>query len=336
VSIKVLWPHIRWGEPYDIEVEALGEGIEGEFCSGFEKVTDEQWASCDGIVCGLDIPQEHLEKMKRCRIFVKRTVGYDNIDLEKWGRLGVPVCNNPEYGTKDVADHAIALMVTLVKGIHFHNQRLLADPVGNWAPALNPFGRRLSSCTFGVVGLGRIGTATALRAKAFGMNVVFYDPYKEEESDSSLGVRRAGSLTGLMSQSNVVSLHTPLTEETRKIIGSGAFEAAQPGLILINTARGAVVDLNALYQAMRKEVVLAAGLDVLPREPADLEEPLIGAWHRGEDWLQDRLILTPHSAFYTPESLKDMRAFAARTAARYLRDGQLEHCVNEAYLDFRR
>ncbi len=335
MSIKVLWPHIRWGDDYAIEKEALGQGVVGQFCTDFEQVSDQQWAMCDGVVGTLDIPEEHIGKMKRCRIFVNRTVGYDNIDLERWGELGVPVCNNPGYGTREVADHAIALMLTLMRGINFHNERLRTDPGGNWSRTLNPFAKRLSDCTFGVVGLGRIGTATAIRAQAFGMDVLYYDPYKSQ-ADVSIAVRRAESLTELMGQSDVVSLHTPLSDETRHMIGGAALKAAQPGLILINTARGAVIDFAALYSAMKQEVVLAAGLDVLPREPADAEEPLIRAWHTGEEWVRDRLILTPHHAFFTPQSLRDMRAFAARTAARYLRDGQLENCVNEDFLKFRR
>jgi lactate dehydrogenase-like 2-hydroxyacid dehydrogenase len=335
VSIKVLWPHIRWADDYAIEIEALGAGIEGEFCTSFEEVSDEQWANCNGIVCTLDIPEEYVGKIKHCRIFVKRTVGYDNIDLKRWGELGVPVCNNPGYGTREVADHSIALMLALVRGISFHNQRLQTDPVGNWSRTLNPFARRLSDCTLGVVGLGRVGTATARRAQAFCMDVLYYDPYKSQ-ADVPEGVRRAESLTELVGQSDVVSLHTPLTDETRSIIGADALAVARPGLILINTARGALIDLDALYLAMKKKVVLAAGLDVLPREPANTEDPLIGAWYGGEEWIRDRLILTPHHAFFTPQSLRDMRAFAARTVARYLRDGELENCVNEEFLKFRR
>jgi lactate dehydrogenase-like 2-hydroxyacid dehydrogenase len=335
VSIRVLWPSIHWGDDYAIESGALGQGVVGEFCADFEEVSDEQWANCEGVVGTLDIPEEHVGKMQRCRIFVKRTVGYDNIDLKRWGQLGVPVCNNPGYGTREVADHAIALMLTFMRGVSFHNERLRRDPAGNWSRTLNPFAQRLSGCTFGVVGLGRVGSAAAVRAQAFGMDVLYYDPYKAP-ADVSIAVSRAENLSELMGRSDVVSLHAPLNAETRQMIGVDALKAARPGLILINTARGALIDLDALYQAMKQEVVLAAGLDVLPREPADTEDPLIRAWHTGEEWIRDRLILTPHHAFFTPQSLRDMRAFAAQTAARYLRDGRLENCVNEEFLQFRR
>jgi phosphoglycerate dehydrogenase-like enzyme len=112
--------------------------------------------------------------------------------------------------------------------------------------------------------------------------------------------------------------------------------SAKPGLLLVNTARGPVVDIDALFDAMKANVVLAAGLDVLPEEPANTEKPLIAAWLAGEAWLKHRLIVTPHSAFYTPQSLRDIRLFSARTAGRYLRNGRLENCVNEAFLAHRR
>ena len=139
-----------------------------------------------------------------------------------------------------------------------------------------------------------------------------------------------------MGQCDIVSIHTPLNEETRNLIGAKAFAAAKKGIIVINTARGPIIDIDALHDAMRDGTVLAAGLDVLPDEPANLNAPLIAAWHSNEDWIKHRLVVTPHSAFYTPESVRDIRAFSARTAAVYLRGGRLKNCVNEQYLTTRR
>jgi phosphoglycerate dehydrogenase-like enzyme len=263
---------------------------------------------------------------------VKYGVGYDDVDIERFGKLGIPVCNVPDYGTREVADHAIALMMTLAKSVAYHDEELRADLKGNWRPQHNPFGRRLSVCTFGVVGMGRIGTAAALRAKAFDMDVVFYDPYQPNGYQFAIGVRRADTLAELMGQCDFVSIHTPLTAETRGLIGAEAFAAAKRGMILINTARGPVVDIDALHDAMKDGTVQAAGLDVLPEEPANQQRRLIAAWQKNEDWIRHRLLLTPHSAFYTPESFRDNRGFAARTAARFLRDGRLENCVNRQFL----
>lgn len=336
MSILVLWPALRWHDNLEIETEALGAGVTPYFSKRVEDVPDEIWARADGIVGGPELPDEIIARMPRCRINVRAAVGFDIIDIGRWGRHGIPICNTPDYGTMEVADHAIAMMLTLMKGTAFHDERLREDLTGNWIPALSPFGKRLSICTFGVVGLGRIGTATALRAKAFGMDVVCFDPYKPSGSELAVGIRRVDSLSELFGQCDVVSVHVPANDETRKLIGREAFAAAKPGMILINTARGAVVDIDALHDAMKDKRILAAGLDVLPQEPADPRAPLIAAWHAQAPWIRHRLLLTPHSAFFTPESMRDMRAFAARTAARYLRDGRLDNCVNEQYLTHRR
>ena len=333
MGIRILWP--RMGRNHTVEEEAVGEGIQTEFARGFGEVTEEQWRNCDGIV-GVAPPDDVLPMLDKCRIVVKTAVGFDDVNIEAFGTLGIPVCNVPDYGTREVADHAIALMMTLTKSIAFHDEALREDPVRNWRPALNPFGKRMSDCTFGVVGLGRIGTTAMLRAKAFDMDCVFYDPYQPSGLELALGVRRVDTLNELMAESDIVSIHTPLNDETRKLIDANAFATAKRGMIVINTARGPIIDLDALHDAMQDGTVLAAGLDVLPDEPANLNAPLIAAWHRNEDWIKHRLVVTPHSAFFTPESVRDIRAFAARTAARYLRDGRLVNCVNEEYLATRR
>jgi phosphoglycerate dehydrogenase-like enzyme len=329
MAMRILWPNLP-AQLVPIAAEAVGPGFETEFREKFDDVTDEQWADANAVVGAC--PPQYIDKLRNCRIFVKYGVGYDDVDIERFGKLGIPVCNVPDYGTREVADHAIALMMTLAKSVAYHDAELRADLKGNWRPAHNPFGRRLSVCTYGVVGMGRIGTAAALRAKAFDMDVVFYDPYQPNGYQFAIGVRRADSLAELMGQCDFVSIHTPLTAETRGLIGAEAFAAAKRGMILINTARGPVVDIDALYDAMQDGTVLAAGLDVLPEEPANAQRRLIAAWQNNEAWIRHRLLLTPHSAFYTPESLRDNRAFAARTAARFLRDGRLENCVNKQFL----
>ena len=204
----------------------------------------------------------------------------------------------------------MALLLTLSKSIAFHDESLRQDPVGNWRPALNPYGQRLSTQTVGIVGLGRIGTAAALRLKAFDMDVQFFDPFKPNGYELALGIKRVDSLETLMATSDIVTLHLPLSE-THHLIDASVLAAAKPGLILINTAREPIVDIDALYDGLKSNQILAAGLDVLPDEPANLEKPLIRAWKDGEDWLKHRLVITPHSAFFTPQSMFDIRNFSA-------------------------
>jgi lactate dehydrogenase-like 2-hydroxyacid dehydrogenase len=323
---------MRWPEGREIELASMGEIGTAEFCESFSDVTDEQWANCDAVICAPDIPVEFSSKLEKCRIFVTPKVGFDNIDVAAWGELGIPVCNVPDYGTQEVADHAMALLLSLMKGITFHTRELKQDPRGLWRPALSPFGKRLSVCTFGVVGLGRIGTATTLRAKAFGMDCVVYDPYITNGSELALGIRRVHSLADLFGQCDVVSIHVPLSEETEKLINAEVLKASKPGLILINSARGPIIDLDALYDALKADQIQAAGLDVLPEEPANPDHPLIKAWAANEDWIDHRLLLTPHSAFFTPESVYDMRFKGGEVALTYLSEGRLQNCVNANFL----
>ncbi len=331
----VLWPQVRFPDPQDIELASVAPAGQARFFAAHDEVPDELWASADAIVSATDVPAEHRPKLERCRIVVTHKVGYDNFDLAAWGASGIPVCNVPDYGTQEVADHALAMLLALVRSIPMHARRLQADPVANWDPRLNPLARRLSTSVCGIVGLGRIGTAFALRAKALGMDVVVYDPYVPNGANLALNVRRVRSLTDLFAEADVVSVHVPLSPETHHLIGADVLAASKPGLVLINTARGPIVDLDALHDALRADAVAAAGLDVLPEEPASLDRPLIRAWTDGEPWLQDRLIITPHAAFCTPESVADMRRKGGEVAMRYLVEGVLENCVNQDLLDQR-
>ena len=334
---NVVWPKIRWDDDLVPERSGLGstEDITPHFFAHPKDIPAELLASCDALV-GPPLPLELMPKLERCRIYVKPAVGFDEVDLKAWSDLGIPVCNTPDYGTREVADHAMALMLTLTKSIAFHDEALREDPVANWRPALNPYGQRLSTQTVGIVGLGRIGTAAALRLKAFDMNVQFFDPHKPNGYELALGIERKDSLEELMATSDIVTLHLPLSDGTKNLINQSVLDAAKPGLILINTARGPIVDIDALYEGLKSGRILAAGLDVLPDEPANTDKLLIQAWQKGEAWIKHRLVITPHSAFFTPQSMFDIRNFSAATAAKYLRTGRLENCVNAHLLTHRR
>lgn len=336
---------MRWMDRLDeVEYRSLEQhGLTADIVEKMDDVTEEQWRRANAIVSKPDIPKNKFQYLDNCRIHVTSKVGYNNLDIEAWGRLGIPVCNVPNYGTREIADHAIALMLTFLKSIELHTRAIREDPVKNWRNALNPFGKRLSVATFGIVGLGRIGSAAALRAKAFGMDVVFYDPYLAQGMDVALGIRRVNTLEKLMRQSDVLSIHANLTEETEKMIDAKAFAAAKPGMIVINTARGKIIDIDALYEALKENKIAGAGLDVLPKEPSHPTEPgnpkdhpLFRAWCDNEEWIRNRILLTPHSAYFTPESVDDMRTFPIDVVAAYLNEGKLLNCVNERYLTHRR
>src|SRR3954453_19410431 len=226
MAMRILWPHLT-ARLVSVATEAVGSGVGLQFHEKLEDGSDEQWAKADAVVGGF--PPPYIDKLKKARMFVKYGVGYDGVDIERFGKLGIPVCNVPDYGTREVADHAIALMMTLAKSVAYHDSELRANLKGNWRPAHNPFGRRLSVRTDGVVGAGRIGTAAMRRAKAFDMDVVFYDPYQPDGYQFAIGVRRADPLAERMGQCDFVSVHAPLTAEPRGLIGAEALAAAKKG-----------------------------------------------------------------------------------------------------------
>ena len=332
MTFNILWPGMRWETDHHVERDSVEpDGIAVLFQRQVD-VPDEAYREADAIVSVFDLPADKRELLENCKIFVTPKVGFDNLDLKVWGEMGIPISNVPDYGTQEVADHALTLMLSLVRCVPMHYRRLHADPIGNWVPAHNPLARRMSRSVCGIVGLGRIGTAFAVRAKALGMDVVFYDPYKPNGSDLALNIRRADSLAELFAQSDVVSVHVPLEDETRDLIDAEVLAHAKQDMILINSARGPIVDIDALHDAMKSGRVRAAGLDVLPEEPPNLDRPLLRAWADQEEWLLDRLLITPHSAFSTPESVFDMRTKPGQVAMRYLTSGRLDNGVNERFL----
>jgi phosphoglycerate dehydrogenase-like enzyme len=261
-----------------------------------------------------------LARLKKTRIIVRNGVGYDNVDIAAAGAAGIAVANVPDYGTEEVADHAIALTLALVRQL----KPLMADiAAGNWEwkTALDCW--RIRGRVFAVVGCGRIGTATALRAKALGFTVRFYDPYLPSGYDKAIGIRRAATLEELLSAADVVSIHAPLNEDTRHMIAHREFSLIRKSAYLVNTARGPVVSHEALLEALSQGKLAGAGIDVLEHEPRGAEE-----LHKFPN-----VIVTPHSAFYSQESLVEMRTKSALIVKDALVHGRYSNVVNRAELN---
>ena len=208
-----------------------------------------------------------IARFPRLRAIVRMGVGYDKIDRPAAAARNILVCNVPDYGTTEVADHAMALVLALRRGVVLYHERLRANPPAPWGVVKNDLIRRLGVQTFGILGLGRIGTAVALRARAFGFRVVFYDPYLPNGADLALGIGRAATLEDLLRQTDTLSVHAPLTPETRLMLGRDQLSLLRPGAVVVNAARGPIIDLDALLALLRGGHIAAAGLDVLPVEP---------------------------------------------------------------------
>ncbi len=275
----------------------------------------------------IQLTRKTIERLNDCKLIVRCGVGYDNVDYVLARQRGIPVANVPDYGTEDVADSAIGLMMTLARGIHLLNSRLRAG-LGPWMYTQAAPLHRLRGRVFGVVGLGRIGTAAALRAKALGMDVVFYDPYKPHGYDKALGIRRVESFEELLAESHVLSLHCPLTEETFHLMNRQTIAKMPAGAYLINTARGAVVDTTVLPEAIASGQLAGAGIDVLEHEPPPADHPLLVAWRDPQHPAHHRLIINPHSAFYSEEGLMDMRIKGSNACRRALCGQPIPNVVN--------
>ena len=275
----------------------------------------------------LALTRATIERLVDCKLIVRGGVGYDNVDRQFARSRGIPVANVPDYGNEEVADTAIAMMMTLARGVHVLNSRLRAGQ-GGWSYLQAVPLARLRGRVFAVVGLGRIGTAAALRAKALGMDVVFYDPYKPDGYDKALGVRRAAALDELLAEAYVVSMHCPLTEETQNMINAQTLALMPRATYLINTARGGIVDTTALPAALGSGQLAGAGIDVLPQEPPAADTPLLEAWRDPSHPAHHRLILNPHAAFYSEEGLLDMRIKTAEACHRAIEGLPLRNVVN--------
>jgi phosphoglycerate dehydrogenase-like enzyme len=278
-------------------------------------LSDAECAEVDGLMIFRQwVGAADMARFPRLRAIVRMGVGYDRLDRAEAARRGVIICNVPDYGTTEVADHAIALTMALRRGLLWHHDAQRADPPAPWVATNFPLLRRISAQTFGVLGLGRIGTAAALRAKGLGFKVVFYDPYRPNGADLALGIGRAATLQDLLRQSDALSIHVPHTPETTGMIGAAELALLPQDAVVVNTARGTSLDIDALGEALRSGRISGAGLDVVPVEPpVDPVPDLLRAYRARESWLEGRLIVTPHSAYLTPEAHRDIRIKSAET-----------------------
>ena len=247
-----------------------------------------------------------IESLDSCRGIVRYGVGYDTVDLAAASRRGIYVCNVPDYGTDEVSDHAVTMLLVLARKIVPLAQSVQA---GAWSlEHIKPVGR-LRGRTLGVIGLGRIGALVAKKAQAFGIKVIACDPFLSADGFAALNVESV-ELDDLLRQSDYVSRHAPLSPETRHLISDRTLGLMKPSAFLINTARGGLVDGDALARALRSGQIAGAAIDVTETEPIPRDSPLLGL---------DTCIVTPHAAWYSDEAASALQRLAAEEAVRLLR-----------------
>src|SRR6185437_1702712 len=221
MPVTVLYPEARQ-QPDELEREVFGPDVRivKRDAAALSELSDTDCAEADGLmIIGFPVTGADLARFPRLRAIVRMGVGYDKLDRPAAAERNILICNVPDYGTTEVADHAVALALTLRRGILLHHELQRRNPPAPFRSFQNPLIQRLGTQTFGIIGLGRIGTAVALRAKAFNFRVVFFDPYLPNGVALALGIERAASLEELLRQTDTLSIHTPLTRETRGLLG---------------------------------------------------------------------------------------------------------------------
>ncbi len=285
--------------------------------NGDETTLVELARECDAIGTNwAQVTEKVLRAVPRCRIVARFGIGLDNICVKTATELGIPVTNVPDYCVSEVSDHALALILACARNVAFFDRRTKA---GEYKLSAGAPMRRLEGATLGLVGFGRIAQALWSKAQAIGFDVIAHSQHSESHGTGCPMV----PLDELLSRSDFISLHAPLTDSTRHLFDDQKFEQMKPTAFLINTSRGGLIDHAALWRAISSGRLAGAGLDVFDPEPPDLSLPL---------FRDERVIVTPHAAFTSEESLQDLRTRAARQIAEALQGRRPENVINpEAY-----
>ncbi|MFM7243107.1 MAG: phosphoglycerate dehydrogenase [Planctomycetaceae bacterium] len=301
---------------------AKAQGITHEVKTGLKgDALREALAQHDGAICrsGVKITADALAGNHRLRAIVRAGVGTDNIDKEAATRLGIVVMNTPAGNTLSTAEHAFALMLGLSRNVAAADASLRAQ---KWDR--NKFmGVQLAGKTLGIVGLGRIGQAVAERARAFDMRVLGYDPFLSPDRAAELGIELVESVRGMLPEVDYLTVHTPLTDETRHLVGMKELDLLKPGVRLVNCARGGIYDEAALVEGLKRGVIGGVALDVFEKEPCT-DSPLFG---------MPGVLVTPHLGASTEEAQSQVAVEGVGLLVDFLTTGAVRHAVNSSAID---
>jgi D-3-phosphoglycerate dehydrogenase / 2-oxoglutarate reductase len=302
----------------DLEAEVLaaeGHELISASCRTADDVIQAGAAVDAMLVQYAPITAAVFEALPQLRLVSRYGVGVDSVDTEAAREHGVWVCNVPDYGTTEVSLHAVAMLLALLRNLAGHDREVRA---GRWDYHLGGGLRRPSSLTLGVVGMGRIGRMTGERAAPWFGAVVGYDPYLPDSAWPQ-GFERL-ELPDLFARSSAVTLHLPLTDTTRGFVGHDLLSRMPTGSYLVNTARGGLIDLDALLEALENGQLAGAALDVLPQEPPPKDHPLLA---------HPRALITPHVAWHSVEAEVELRRKAAQNIVDWARTGRPTYAVVE-------
>lgn len=300
-------------------VEETGVNLEIVDVSSTQELIESATDPIGVMTIETEIDASVLEAFPNLEFISVHGIGVDMVDVEAATERGIPVFNTPAYCLEEVATHTMGLILACERRICQYDDDVEA---GGWDYELGGPITRLSTKTVGVVGLGAIGVEVVRRLAGFGVDIVGYDPYVSEAEMRQEGVEKVAFET-LCERSDVVTVHTPLTESTRHLLDASAFESMGPGVTFVNAARGGIVDHDALYDALNDGTVAYAGLDVLETEPPD------------DDRFTelDNVIVTPHAAWYSEDALTELQRTAGENVAEFIRGDLPEYIVNRSVVE---
>lgn len=276
---------------------------------------------CNGATVYLN-QYAHMDKnifkaVPTLKCVVRYGVGVDNVNLKDADEYGVQVCNVPDYGTCEVADQALALMMGLVRKVTLVNNDI-RNGIWNYAETIPV--HRLAVSTVGIIGLGRIGSQFAKRVKALGCRVIAYDVAFGESDRTFPDFVEQVSLEEVLKQSDIISIHSSLNEQTMNLIGKKEFAMMKPSAYIINVARGGIINEDALLDALENKKIAGAGIDVVKAEHLDKDSPLLK---------YKNLIVSPHMAWYSEEAALDLKRKAAEEAVRFVKGEKVHYPINK-------
>jgi len=319
-NFKVVITDYVW-DTVDVEHSILGSNVD---LTALHTKSEEEFlevaADCDGLLNTYagPITAKAMAKMVRCKIIARYGIGVDTIDLDAATEAGIIVTNNPSYCVEEVADHTVALLLSAARKT-VRLDRAVRE--GRWDVMEAAPMRRLSTQTLGLVGFGNIARQVAKRMAGFGVSVLWYDPFVVAGQFDALGTKV--ELAEILTRSNLVSLHLPLTPQTKGMFNDEVFRKMRPDAILVNCARGAIIEQDALVRALDGGLIMGAALDTTVPEPLPLDHPL-----------RNRLdiIINPHAAWYSVEAFAELQRGAPEEVARVLRQELPLHIVNRKVL----
>lgn len=305
--MKIVITDCSWGA-YDVEKQHLPQGA--EVVCGQILTEEELIKTCQGAAATLSeyapYTRRVLEQLPDLKIISNSAMGVDNIDLEAAKELGITVANVPDYCFDEVAEHAMALILSTLRNIPGYHNKVSQEKKWDFADAPKLY--RINGMTLGLIGCGRIPRKVAVMARGFQMKLVGYDPYLPKEVADEFGIEMM-SIEKLAEVSDVILSHVPLMPSTEKMVGRNLFDHVTKHPIFINTARGGTVDHEALCDALESGAVRAAALDVVDEEPANFESRI---------FQYDNVIFTPHAAFYSETALEEVRRRSAENVTHFL------------------